>query len=146
MDIEREGVARHKLDYGERYTLFGRPPRSFAAGWRINQLKPAAPAVERSTVWIDTVKRGPMVRDVRGIGTLVPEDIQWIQAEFDSQVNKILAQSVGDEARVRIQSCSFSLIPQMEADANDFEWQTKQAGVANYADLQVRLQHAADFR
>jgi hypothetical protein len=64
-----------------------------SAAWRINQLKPAAPTVERSTFWIDTVKRGPMVRDVQGIGTLVPEDIEWIQAEFDSQVSKILARS-----------------------------------------------------
>lgn len=87
-------------------------------------------------VWIDTVKRGPMVRDVRGIGTLVPEDILWIQAEFDSQVSRILAQS-GDE----VSPDTVLLVlanPQMEADANDFEWQAKQAE-ANYADLKVRL-------
>jgi HlyD family secretion protein len=56
------------------------------AGWLVSQLKPAAPAVEMATVWPDTVKRGPLVRDVRGLGTLVPEDILWIQAAFDSQV------------------------------------------------------------
>jgi len=38
----------------------------------VSRLKPAAPGVERSTVWIDSVKRGPMLRDVRGQGTLVP--------------------------------------------------------------------------
>src|SRR5499425_573518 len=59
----------------------------------LSKLKPAAPGVDRSTVWVDTVKRGPMVRDVRGQGTLVPEDIQWIQAAFDSQVSKILKRS-----------------------------------------------------
>ena len=44
----------------------------------LSRLKPAVPSVDRSTVWIDTVKRGPMLRQVRGLGTLVPEDIQWI--------------------------------------------------------------------
>ena len=46
----------------------------------LSRLKPAAPSVERATVWIDTVKRGPMVREVRGLGTLVPENIRWIPA------------------------------------------------------------------
>ena len=50
-----------------------------SAAWRINQLKPAAPTVEHSAVWIGAVSRGSMVRDVRGFGTLIPEDIQWIQ-------------------------------------------------------------------
>ena len=51
-----------------------------------------------STLWPDTVKRGPMVRDVRGLGTLVPEDILWIQAASDAQVSQIRAQS-GDEVK-----------------------------------------------
>ena len=41
----------------------------------LSRLRPAAPTVERNLVWIDTVKRGEMLREVRGIGTLVPEDI-----------------------------------------------------------------------
>src|SRR5580692_12412831 len=46
----------------------------------LSRLKPAAPSVEGATVWRDTVKRGPMLREVRGLGTLVPEDIRWIPA------------------------------------------------------------------
>jgi len=136
MDIKREGVAKNKMIRRVIYLTFIAAALA-AAGWRINQLKPAAPAVERGTVLIDTVKRGPMVIDVHGLGTLVPEDILWIQAEFDSQVNKILSQS-GDE----VNPDSVLLVlsnPQMEADANDYEWQAKQAE-ANYADLKVRLQ------
>ncbi|HEY3824769.1 MAG TPA: HlyD family efflux transporter periplasmic adaptor subunit [Bryobacteraceae bacterium] len=136
MDIKREGVAKNKIIRRVIYLTLAAAAIA-AAGWRINQLKPAAPTVERGTVLIDTVKRGPMVRDVHGLGTLVPEDILWIQAEFDSQVSKILSQS-GDE----VNPDSVLLVlsnPQMEADANDFEWQTKQAE-ANYADLKVRLQ------
>lgn len=57
----------------------------------ISRLKPAAPTVERSTVWVDTVKRGPMVRNVRGLGTLVPEDIRWIPAVTSGRVERIIA-------------------------------------------------------
>ncbi len=56
----------------------------------ISQLKPAAPTVERSLVWVDTVKRGEMLRDVRGIGTLVPEQISWIAARSAGRVDRIL--------------------------------------------------------
>jgi HlyD family secretion protein len=136
MDIKREGVAKHKMIRRVIYLTLTAAAVA-VAGWRINQLKPAAPSVERATVLIDTVKRGLMVRDVHGLGTLVPEDILWIQAEFDSQVGKILSQS-GDE--VNPETVLLVLTnPQMEADANDYEWQAKQAE-ANYADLKVRLQ------
>lgn len=57
----------------------------------ISRLKPAAPTVEKSTVWVDTVKRGPMVRNVRGLGTLVPEDIRWIPAVTSGRVERIIA-------------------------------------------------------
>ena len=54
------------------------------------RLKPAAPTVDRAAVWTDTVKRGPMVRNVRGLGTLVPEEIRWIPAETAGRVERIL--------------------------------------------------------
>ena len=50
------------------------------------RLKPAAPTVERNLVWIDTVKRGQMLRQVRGLGTLVPEEIRWIAARTPGRV------------------------------------------------------------
>jgi HlyD family secretion protein len=56
----------------------------------LSRLKPAAPGVERATVWIDTVKRGPLLREVRGSGTLVPEDIRWIPATTQGRVERIL--------------------------------------------------------
>jgi len=56
----------------------------------LSQLKPAAPTVDKSTVWVDTVKRGPMVRQVRGLGTLVPEDIRWIPVLTDARVDEIV--------------------------------------------------------
>ena len=56
----------------------------------LSRLRPAAPTVERAVVWPDSVKRGPMVREVRGLGTLTPEDIRWIPATTQSRVEKIV--------------------------------------------------------
>jgi HlyD family secretion protein len=56
----------------------------------VSRLKPAAPSVDRATVWVDTVKRGQMLRQVRGSGTLVPEDIRWIPATTQGRVERIL--------------------------------------------------------
>ncbi len=56
----------------------------------VSRLKPAAPTVDRATVWVDTVKRGQMLRQVRGSGTLVPEDIRWISATTAGRVERIV--------------------------------------------------------
>ena len=56
----------------------------------VSKLKPAAPSVDRATVWIDTVKRGSMLRQVRGSGTLVPEEIRWIPATTQGRVERLL--------------------------------------------------------
>lgn len=54
------------------------------------RLGPAAPVVDRNLVWVDTVKRGPMIRQVRGLGTLVPEEIRWIAARTSARVERII--------------------------------------------------------
>src|SRR5277367_1210562 len=136
MDVKREGVAKKKLIKRIIYITLT------AAGvavisWRLSLLKPAAPTVERATVWIDSVKRGPIVIEVRGLGTLIPEDIVWVPAQFDSQVAKIEKRS-GDEVKPNDILMVLSN-PDMEVQANDYEWQVKQA-VATLADLKVNLQ------
>ena len=89
MDIARPNFAKEKrrkrIIYGVVATLI-LIGITFAF-WR---LKPAAPTVEKNLVWIDTVKRGPMVRQVRGLGTLVPEEIRWIAARTSGRVDKII--------------------------------------------------------
>ena len=136
MDIKREGVAKKKRIRMAIYLVL----TAAAVGvisWRLYLLKPAAPTVERATVWIDAVKRGPMVIDRRGLGTLQPEDIIWIPAAFDGQVEKIVAHS-GDD----VKAGSVMLVlsnPDMQLAANDLEWQVKQAE-ATLADLKVQLQ------
>jgi HlyD family secretion protein len=105
--------------------------------WGLSRLKPAAPSVDRATVWIDTVKRGPMVREVRGLGTLVVEEFIWIPATFDSRVEKI---NVLPGAIVHPNDIVMVLSnPQMELDATNAEWQIKQAD-ANYDNLKVQLE------
>src|SRR6185369_6614709 len=77
MDVPRPHIAKQKKKRRIMIiaaTILGLIVVTFA----LSRLKPAVPSVDRSTVWIDTVKRGPMVRQVRGLGTLVPEDIRWI--------------------------------------------------------------------
>ncbi len=100
-------------------------------------MKPAAPTVERSTVWPDTVKRGPMLRQVRGLGTLVPEEILFIAAQTDGRVDRIAVRPgavVGPET-VLIQLSN----PELQLAANDAEWQVKSAE-ATLTDLRVRLE------
>src|SRR5262249_46457937 len=107
--------------------------------WGLSRLKPAAPSVDRATVWIDGVKRGPMLRDVRGLGTLVVEDFIWIPAAFESRVEKINFLPGG-----KVHPNDVVMIlknPQMELDATDFSWQVKQAE-ANYDNLKVQLETA----
>ena len=91
MDVQRKGAGRKRVI---RRTLYGTLLVSCLVGATvaIGKLKPAVPTVERATVWPDTVKRGPMLRQVRGLGTLVPEQVIWIPAATDGRVARIFVQ------------------------------------------------------
>lgn len=103
----------------------------------LSKLKPAAPTVERGSVWIDTVKRGPMLRQVRGLGTLVPEEIRWIPAETMGRVEKIVLRP-GTPVKADTVILVLSN-PQVELDSLDANWQLK-AAEAEAVDLKVRLE------
>lgn len=103
----------------------------------LSRLKPAPPSVERATVWIDTVKRGPMMRQVRGLGTLVPEEIRWIPATSEARVEQIVLRP---GAVVKTTSIILELSnPELQQAALDAEMQWK-AGEADLANLKVQLQ------
>lgn len=138
MDVKREGVAKKKRIKLAVYMTLLMTGVAYA-GYRISKLEPAAPSVEFATLWPDTVKRGPMVRDVKGQGTLVPEEIVWIPAKSDGQVEKVLHRS-GEEVFPDTILVILSN-PDMELEASDLEWQLKQAE-ASFADLKVRLKSA----
>ena len=89
MDIPRTGVAAKKRKR-RLMIISASVVGTVLATIGLSRLKPAVPSVDRSTVWIDTVKRGPMVRQVRGLGTLVPEEFRWLPATTDASVEKIL--------------------------------------------------------
>lgn len=135
MDVKREGVAKRRRI---KFVILGLLLAAGVgyAGFRISKLEPAAPSVDFATLWPDTVKRGPMVRDVKGLGTLVPEEIVWIAAKSDGQIEKIPHRS-GE--RVTPDTVLVVLTnPDMELQASDLEWQVKQAE-ASLTDLRVRL-------
>src|SRR4030095_11707947 len=89
MDVPRVGIAAKKRK--RRIIIIAVSALGLIlATIAISRLRPAVPSVDRSTVWIDTVKRGPMVRQVRGLGTLVPEEIRWIPANTEGRVEKII--------------------------------------------------------
>src|SRR5260370_21516760 len=137
MDIPRgKEVARRRIIRRITYlTLIAvAVALAFVGVWR---LKPAAPTVERATVLIDTVKRGPMLRNMRGLGTLVVEHPVWISAQSDGRVERINllpGSKVGrDDVLIVLSN------PDMELAAADLEWQVK-AAEATYTDLKVRLE------
>lgn len=105
--------------------------------WALGRLKPAAPPVERSSVWVDVVKRGPMLRAHRGLGTLVPEEVMWIPAVTDGRVEKV---HLRPGVRVSADTVLMELSnPELTLAMVDYEWQVKQAE-ANYTDLKVKLE------
>ena len=103
----------------------------------LTKLKPAAPTLDRSTAVIETVKRGEMVRDVRGNGTLVPEVTRWVPAPADGRIERILLKA-GVEVDPSTVIAELSN-PQLEQSAVDTEFQVK-AAEADQENLKVRLE------
>jgi len=106
--------------------------------YALSRLKPAAPSVDRATVWTDTVKRGPMLRDVRGLGTLVPETIRLLPAATDGRVEqRYLLPGVPVKADTVILDLSN---PELQQAALDAEYQLKGARAA-YEQTKAQLQN-----
>lgn len=136
MDIPRKSQARVRLI---RRTIIGLVALGVigAISWYVSRLEPAAPVVDRATVWTDTVKRGPMLRQVRGLGKLVPEEIRWVPAVTEGRVERILLEP---GARVMPDTVLLELSnPQLEQETLSAEWDWK-AEQSSYEDLKVRLE------
>ncbi len=110
-----------------------------AVTFLVMRLKPAAPSVDRSTVWTDTVKRGPMIRQVRGLGTLVPREdaIRQIPAQTEATVVRILTLpgSIVKPDTVLLELAD----PQATQQALDAELSLKEAR-ADLSNIQVKVQ------
>jgi len=134
MDIPREDAKRQRRIRRIIYSAVG----LLAIGsvtYGLSRLKPAAPSVDKATVWIDTVKRGPMLLEVRGLGTLVPDEILWIPATSDGRVVSRLLPGVHLKADSVIMELKN---PELEQAALDAEWQLK-AAEADYNSLKAQL-------
>jgi HlyD family secretion protein len=135
MDIQRPSNARAKKI---RRIIYGTVALLLVGGvtYGLSKLRPAAPSVDRATIWPDEVKRGPMLREVRGLGTLVPEDIRWVAAQTDAHVDKWVLRP---PAIVRPSSVIMELSdPTVQKDAVDAEYQLKGAE-ADHDNLKVQV-------
>lgn len=104
----------------------------------LSRLKPAAPTVERATVWIEAVRRGSLDREVKGIGVLVPEDIRWIPAVTQGRIERIVVRpgAVVTPDTVLVELSNPTLVQaQLEAE------QQLKAADANLASLRVRVEN-----
>jgi HlyD family secretion protein len=136
MDIQRPSNARAKKI---RRIIYAAVALLSVAGvsYGLSKLRPAAPSVDRSTIWPDEVKRGPMVREVRGLGTLVPLDIRWIPAQTPARVERIVVRpgpQILNPSTVILELSD----PVLKRDVVDAEYQLKGAE-AEYANLKVQV-------
>lgn len=136
MDVQRTGVARQKKI---RRAIIGGVVVVVVLliTLGLNKLEPAAPSVEKETVWIDTVQRGPMLRQVRGPGTLVPEEVRFISASVEGRVERIPNLP---PVNVHPDTVVLELTnPDLEQNALESEAQLK-ASEADYEDLKAKLE------
>jgi HlyD family secretion protein len=136
MDIPRPELARRRR---RRRLTFAAVAVLLVTGATIglSRLKLAAPSVDKAQVWTDTVKRGDIPREVRGNGTLVPEEIHWIAATTPGRVERI---RVLPGAAIKADTVIVELSnPEADQAAFDAEWQLK-AAEAQQNKLKVQLE------
>jgi HlyD family secretion protein len=135
MDIPREDLKqqrRRRIVVGTVVAIVGVVVITLG----LSRLQPAAPTVEKSTVWIDSVKRGEMVRQVRGPGSLVPLEIRWITAATSGRVERLPL-----EPGVEVQPDTVLVVltsPEVKQSALEAESNLRE-GEAQYRELVARL-------
>ena len=137
MDIKRPGKSKLKKRIRTVLLIVVGLVAVGGITYGLSKLKPAAPTLDRGTAVIETVKRGEMVREVHGNGTLVPQVTRQIPAPADGRVEKIMVQA-GVEVGTGTVIVELSN-PQMEQQAMDAEFQVKTAE-AEAENLKVRLE------
>ncbi len=136
MDIPRKSQRRKRIIKQVIYAIIFLGAVG-GISWYLKRLAPAAPSVDRATVWIDTVKRGPMLRSVRGLGKLVPVEIRWIPAITEGQVENKL---VFAGTRVNPDTVLLELSnPTLQQETLNAEWDWK-AAESSFTDLKVKLE------
>ncbi len=135
MDIKREGVARRRRIRMAVFAAIGLGI-AIAITVGLSKLQPAPPSVDVSTVWTDIVKRGDMDVQVRGLGTLVPVQIQWIPAVTEGRVERRFllpgVKVTPDTALLQLSN------PQLQQEAQNAQW-TMKADEADLESLKAKL-------
>ena len=136
MDIQRKSPGRSRKIKRIIYAIVGIAALAVITVF-VSTLKPAAPSVEANILYPDTVKRGSMLRQVRGLGTLIPEEIRLIPALSEGRVERILVRpgTIVTAGTVLLELSN----PQLEQDALEAESQL-QGALAEYTSLRVRLE------
>src|SRR5260221_3465917 len=138
MDIVRDESVKKKKRQKQAAMIVVAVIAILGATLGVSRLKPALQSVDAGTIWPDTVKRGSMLRQVRGLGSLVPipEDIRLIPAETDVRVERIL---VLPGTPVKADTIIMELSnPQVEQLAMDADLQVKSA-LADYQNTKVKV-------
>ena len=136
MDIPRKDLVRKRRVRRIVYSLTALTAMA-AITFALSRLEPAAPSVERATVFVDSVGRGDMVLDVRGLGTLVPEVVLLIPARDEGRVERRL---LLPGVRVEPETVLFELSnPKLEQELFDAQ-SVLRAAEADYADLKAQLE------
>lgn len=136
MDVKREGVVEARRKKQRLMYVAGAVAFTLLAIW-VAGLEKAAPSVDRSTVWMDTVVRGSMLRQVRGPGTLVPVELRWVASRTEGRVDLIRVLP-GTEVETDTVIIDMSN-PELEQSLVDVRLQLRAAD-ASYEDLRVQLQ------
>ena len=137
MDFKREGIIRKKrIRQGSLFLLF--LAVIGASTWGISRLEPAVPEVESASVWLGEAERGPMVIEVRGNGTLVPEEIRWVAASTNGRIEKIPVQPGSPVSADTVLAELYD--PVLEQEAVNADLQVKIA-VAELRDLRVEIEN-----
>jgi HlyD family secretion protein len=138
MDVPR-GKSKTRRKLPTKYVLYAAVGAAVIVlgMFGLSKLKPAAPGAEKSSLYFGTVKRGSMLRQVRGTGTLVPEDVRIIAAATEGRVEQVLVQpgsEVGpDTVLVELSN------PQLQQEALDAEYKIR-AAEADQTSLRVKLE------
>ena len=128
MDIQRKNVGRKKaIRWAVSIVIIS--GGAIGISMWLKKLKPAAPGVPWSTLWPGTVKRGPMVLEVSGIGTLVPEDTMVIPAQTNGRIERIIIQP-GNPVRANSIVMELSS-PELESQLHDAESALREIGRAH---------------
>jgi len=129
-DLKRQRQRKHALRGGAAAAAL------VVIGIFLYRIEPALPRVDRGAVWMDTVRSGELVREVRGPGSLVPRETRWVVAASAGRVERIL---VRPGARVEPDTLLIQLSnPQLIQEVEEIRWEGE-ALAAGLASLEAEL-------